>query len=50
MARCRSEKLIMQIISLWCHSEQVQGLAEGRPVAGLSDIINVILTAAADRV
>lgn len=50
LVQCRNEKLIRQIISSWCHGEQVQGLAEGRPVACLSDIINVIFTVAADRV
>lgn len=50
LAQCRNEKLIRQIISSWCHGEEVQGLAEGRPVACLSDIINVILTVATDRV
>lgn len=50
LAQCWNETLIRQIISSWCRGEQVQGLAERRPVASLPDIINVILSAAADQV
>lgn len=48
LAQCGNETLISQIIISWCHSEQVQGLPEHRPVARLSDIINVILAADAE--
>lgn len=50
LAQGGNETVISQIISSLCHGGQDQGLVECRPLACLSDIINVILSAAADQV